>query len=93
MLCLDDESAHMIAALNLAHARRVTVTELIASYPPLANAKTYRSTVEFYYACTPWLIAYVARSRPRSDRVVLVDEAEKMRTDPSPLLRQRIWRD
>ncbi len=63
MLCFDDRSRDLVQALRLLHARVVSPDDLLALEPRLERARADRSVVEFYYACTPWLVAQTLESR------------------------------
>jgi hypothetical protein len=57
MLCMDDSSLAIARKLELPAADVISAEDLIEFEPRLAQARRDRGTVEFYYACTPWLVA------------------------------------
>jgi hypothetical protein len=60
ILCLDEETRSILGTLQLERAHLVTVDDLLRFDPRLVEARADRPLLEFYYACTPQLIRYVA---------------------------------
>jgi hypothetical protein len=84
ILSLDEETRSLLTSLNLEGAHVVTVDDLLRFDPRLGEAKSNRSLLEFYYACTPQLIRYVAE-RSEGKATAYVDADVFFFGDPSAL--------
>lgn len=87
ILCLDEESRSILGSLNLERVHPVTVDDLLRFDPRLVEAKADRPLLEFYYACTPQLIRYVAERR-EGEPVAYVDADVLFFGDPSNIYRE-----
>jgi hypothetical protein len=84
ILSLDEETHSLLTSLNLEGTHVVTVEELLRFDPRLVEARSDRSPLEFYYACTPQLIRYVAE-RSEGEATAYVDADVCFFGDPSTL--------
>jgi hypothetical protein len=84
ILCLDEETSSVLTALDLERAHLVAVEDLLRFDPRLATAKEDRPPLEFYYACTPQLIRYVAQ-QAEGEPAAYVDADVFFFGDPSTL--------
>jgi len=73
MLCLDEQSYDALASLALPAAKLIRERDLVDWAPELETARSDRSRVEFYYACTPRLVQYVSSHCQRGSGVVYLD--------------------
>jgi hypothetical protein len=87
VLCLDEETRSILGSLQLERAHVVTVDDLLGFDPRLVDAREDRSALEFYYACTPQLIRYVAQQRDGAS-VAYVDADVLFFGDPSTIYRE-----
>lgn len=72
-LCLDDEAWQALEALALDGVRAVPLAELEAADPELLAVKGTRSTVEYYFTCSPSLPRHLLRSHPDIGLVTYLD--------------------
>lgn len=86
VLCLDEETQSILVRLELERAHTVTVDDLVRLDPRLVQAKGDRSLLEFYYACTPQVVRYVAEQR-EGEAVAYVDADVLFFGDPSGICR------
>jgi hypothetical protein len=82
-LCLNGEALEGMGALNLAHVKLVTLGDLESSVPGVAQARTDREPIEFYYACMPALHRYVFDRDPAVQASMYVDSDIKFFGDPN----------
>ncbi len=73
MLCLDEESYAALAKLKLPEVSLLTLSELERDDPPLRQAKTNRSLLEYYFTCTPCLPLFILRREPAVDLITYLD--------------------
>jgi len=84
-LCLDDAAFDAVQALALTELSPIALGDFERGDAPLAAAKRNRSTVEYYFTCTPSLPLYVFRNDPAIDAVTYLDADLFFFSDPQPL--------
>jgi hypothetical protein len=84
-LCLDEETRSIVDSLKLPRMRIISLEDLFEFERRLQEAKSGRSVLEFYYACTPQLVRYVAATAARGSTVAYVDADVYFFRDPSAL--------
>jgi len=62
VLCLDSITAGELEGLGLNNVSTITLPTLEAEFPQLLDAKSNRSTTEYYFTLTPWLCLYALDS-------------------------------
>src|SRR2546426_7319109 len=72
-LCFDDESYASLVEMQLPAIRPISLQEFEAGDTALAEAKSNRSTLEYYFTCTPSLPLFVLANEPKTDRVTYLD--------------------
>lgn len=85
VLCLDDTAAVELRARALPRVRLVTVIELLGKFPPLAPAHADRTTLEFYFTTTPWLLQHLLPQIPAGELLTYLDADLFFYSSPEPL--------
>lgn len=63
VLCLSDQAHDVLTALALPSVVPIRMAEFEAADPEVAATRTTRSTVEYYFTCTPaWILFVLART-------------------------------
>jgi glycosyltransferase involved in cell wall biosynthesis len=85
VLCLSDECFEAMAQLEERGVNLVRIEDLETAYPALAEARNNRSTIEFYFTCTPSLVCFVLAQTGEGAVVTYVDGDLYFFSDPEPL--------
>src|ERR1700676_2151838 len=73
VLCLDDKTYSMLGSLALADVIALRLDELEAYDAALLAVKRARSTIEYYYTCTPALTLWLLETRPEMEVLTYLD--------------------
>lgn len=73
VLCLTPECYAALTQLALPEVRLITLDDLERFEPRLAAAKQNRTTIEYFFTCTPTLPLFVFESEPAAVAVTYVD--------------------
>ncbi len=73
VVCLDEECHGTLSHLAIAGIRLLKQSDLETAFPRLLAAKSSRSTVEYYFTCTPFLPLLLFRQNPNLARVTYLD--------------------
>lgn len=73
LYCLTPECHRGAEALAMDNVRLLDLADLEAAYPALQQVKAERTTLEYYYTCTPLVLDHAMKSRPDVDSVVYLD--------------------
>lgn len=73
VLCLDNATFDLLAAMENPRLRTIRLAELELWEPRLLTAKANRSSVEYYWTCTPTWVAYVLAQQPPGSWVSYMD--------------------
>ena len=84
-LCLDDEAYAALEALRLDGVQPVRLAELEAADPELLAVKGSRSTVEYYFTCSPSLPRYLMQRHPDIDLITYLDADLFFYSSPQPI--------
>jgi hypothetical protein len=87
-LCLDDAALEALRALSIAEVTPIALADFERGDDPLAAAKQNRSTIEYYFTCTPSLPLFVLRRDPSIDTVTYLDADLFFFSDPEPLFEE-----
>ena len=87
-LCLDDAAHAALSALSIAGVSPIRLADFEHGDDGLAAAKRNRSTVEYYFTCTPSLPLFVLRHHPEVDAVTYLDADLFFFSDPAPLFEE-----
>lgn len=85
VLCMDDSSYLQLRELRLKGVRLLRVGDLERDDPELRAAKSNRSTVEYYFTCTPSLPLFVFRHDTAIELLTYIDADLFFYADPEPL--------
>jgi hypothetical protein len=84
-LCLDDAAYRALQTLAIPEVTPIALAEFERGDEALAAAKRNRSTVEYYFTCTPSLPLYVFREHGEVDAITYLDADLFFFSDPAPL--------
>jgi len=84
-LCMDDAALSALRALAIPEVTPISLDEFEHGDDALAAAKRNRSTIEYYFTCTPSLPLYVLRLDPSIEAVTYLDADLYFFADPQPL--------
>ena len=73
VLCLSEECHRTLAALGLPNLIFRSLTEFEAEDPEVAAARSSRSTIEYYFTCTPAWMRLVMSHEPDAEWVTYLD--------------------
>lgn len=73
ILCFDDRTYEILDTLKLPHARLIHCLDFEAGDEALLLAKGNRSTVEYYWTCTPSLLLYLFKHYRHIQMLTYVD--------------------
>jgi len=85
ILCMDDEAKTLIEQLNIPNVVPISLAKFEKEDSQLAEVKTSRSTVEYYFSCKASLIKYVLMKEPECERVSYLDSDLFFFSDPTQL--------
>jgi hypothetical protein len=83
VLCLDEETHAAMAPLP--DVRAIRLTDLEGTWPELVAARSGRSLLEYYYTCTPALLAFVFAQHPDVHLLTYLDADLFFFASPEPL--------
>ncbi|HLP15684.1 MAG TPA: hypothetical protein VK470_05465 [Bacteroidota bacterium] len=87
-LCLDGESERRVRALGFDNFIPIGLSELESSDPELAQSKTTRSKVEFYFTCTAALCRFVMERFTAVALLTYLDADLYFFAHPEPIFRE-----
>ena len=73
VLCLSGQCFGILQSMALPGVRLLTLSDLEAARPELLRAKGERSTIEYYFTCSPNLMRHMFDRVPDADIVVYLD--------------------
>ena len=82
VLCLDAETYGALGRLGEPTIRPIRLSDLERGDEALLAAKANRSTVEYYFTCTPSLPLYILNIEPRIDTITYLDADLKFFASP-----------
>jgi hypothetical protein len=87
-LCLDDGALSALRVLAIPELTPISLAEFEQGDNALAAAKRNRSTIEYYFTCTPSLPLYVLRRDANVDAITYVDADLFFFSDLTPLFEE-----
>lgn len=84
-LCLDDESHAALETLRLEGVRPLRLAELEAADQALLAVKGSRSTVEYYFTCSPSLPRFLMEHHPDIELITYLDADLLFYSSPQPI--------
>ena len=88
VLCLDEPVNAALSALDLPHVTLVPLAELEAADGELLKVKGGRTTVEYYFTCTPAWPLWVFNQAPQLDMITYLDADLFFFADPAPIFEE-----
>lgn len=85
VLCLSDQCYRALFELREPAVNLLRIGDLERAFPGLAETRTNRTTIEFYFTCTPSLIRFVLDRVRDRDVVTYVDGDLYFFSSPQPL--------
>jgi hypothetical protein len=76
VLCLDDDTHTYITALADPAIHAISIADLESARPELLEVKSSRSSMEYYFTCTPQLVRHVMTAYGDEDRVIIYLDAD-----------------
>ena len=84
-LCLDEDAYAALMTLRLDGVRAIRLVELEAADPQLAAVKDSRSTVEYYFTCSPSLPRFLFQRDPSIQLMTYLDADLLFYSSPQPI--------
>jgi hypothetical protein len=72
-LCMTETCAELLTRLKPEGVHELRLSDLEEASPSLLSARSTRSTIEFYFTCTPLLIQFVFAQSPLVETVTYLD--------------------
>ncbi len=88
VICLSDECFEILKNLALPHLDLLTLSQLEDCFPDLKTAKENRSRVEYYFTCTPSLIAFAFEKYDEADWMTYLDGDLYFFSSPEPIFEE-----
>src|SRR4051812_8991096 len=88
VLCLDAEAKERLSRMRLPGMRLLTLEELEAADPQLAQCKTQRRLVEYYFTSTPSFTRHVMRAAPSIEWTTYLDADLFFFSSPEPIFEE-----
>ena len=85
VLCLSDECFSALTRLALPSLMPVALADFERGNTALATAKANRSTIEYYFTCTPSLMDWVLKQDAEIDIITYLDSDLFFFSDPEPI--------
>jgi len=73
VLCLNDLCFQAMTALAIPGVSLVQIQDLENTFPGLSDAKATRTTIEFYYTCSPAITEFALNNAPDAQSVAYLD--------------------
>jgi hypothetical protein len=73
VLCMTDQCHQQLTALGLPDIEPLRLEDLERDHPELLAAKPMRSAIEYYFTCTPALIAWLMNTRSDIETLTYLD--------------------
>jgi hypothetical protein len=84
-LCFDDDTYAALESLQLAGVEPIRLAELEAADPELVEVKSSRTTVEYYFTCSPSLPLHVMRGHSEVELITYLDADLLFYSSPQPI--------
>jgi hypothetical protein len=84
-LCLDEDTHAALVVLQLEGVRPIPLAQLEAADPELLAVKGSRSTVEYYFTCSPSLPRFLMQQHPEIELITYLDADLLFYSNPQPI--------
>lgn len=88
VLCLSEPCYRTLAALNLPNLIARPLAEFEAKDPEVAATRSTRSTIEYYFTCSPAWMLFVLNNEPDAEWVTYLDGDLFFFGSPEPIYRE-----
>jgi len=88
VLCFDETTYTLLNRLNLPGLRTIQLADFEAAHPGLAEVKTDRWPVEYYWTTTPMLPQYILNSQPQVKLIAYLDADLFFYSDLQPVYKE-----
>lgn len=88
VVCFDEESYERLTGLRLPGMRLIRRQEFEADDEGLAKARTDRSSVEYFWTCTPSVMLFVLGREPAIQAITYLDADLYFFSDPRPIFEE-----
>jgi hypothetical protein len=88
VLCLDKVSLDELKRRNLPSVKLVSPEELEDATEGLAEARSNRSQVEYYFTCSPALPLFILKTAPQVDLITYLDSDLYFYANPEPVFEE-----
>jgi glycosyltransferase involved in cell wall biosynthesis len=88
VLCLSEDCHRVLTLLREPGVHLIRLEDLEAMFPALAQARSNRSLIEYYFTCTPSLVRFVLSKVAEQDVVTYVDSDLYFFSNPEPLFKE-----
>jgi hypothetical protein len=88
VLCFDDFTHTVLSSLNQPNLKPIALSAFEAGDTALLNAKEDRTTVEYYFTCSPSLLLYILNKWPEVDVLSYLDADLFFYSSPDPIYRE-----
>lgn len=88
ILCLTNECYAILNRLQLPNLILITLEELESSDKDLLETKQSRSTIEYYFTCTPSFIAFIFNKFAEPNFISYIDADLYFFSDPTPVFHE-----
>lgn len=85
-LCLDAQSVKRLDSMSLGNVTVIPLETFEAGDTELVETKTNRTTLEYYYTCSPSLPLYILKTYPEIHLITYLDSDLYFYSDPQPLI-------
>lgn len=82
VLCLDDDIFLLLKNLSLNNVQLLKILDLEKAFPELLKAKANRSTTEYYWTLTPYLLFYLIFRNKSCSTLTYLDADQFFYSDP-----------
>ena len=82
VLCLDKYTFLLLQNLDLENIQLIQLLELEKAFPDLLEAKANRSTIEYYWTLTPYVIYYIIYENKACSTLTYLDADQFFYCDP-----------
>jgi len=85
VLCFDDRTYQILYEMALPKMRLIAQKDFEFEDEELLQAKQNRTTVEYYWTCTPSLPLFIFKHNPHIDLIIYLDADLYFFSDPTPI--------
>ena len=88
VLCYDDATFNILTDLRDPNLNSIRMSDLENSHPELAETKSYRSQVEYYFTCSPFIPTYILELDTSVNGITYLDADMWFYSSPEPIFNE-----